>query len=135
MPRSRTRALAKQSDAVDLFRKGKTFEEIASSVGYANRGTAHRVVTNAFRSRVVENIDVHRQMEVDRLDDLQAALYPLVDAGNLEAIRTVVQIIHERSRILGLYEHLPERRVLVSEGNTGEATPNVEPVPEREKAA
>ena len=75
MPRSRTLALARHPEAVTLFRQGATFESIARRVGYANRGTAHRVVTAAYQHRIIEDIDFHRTMEVARLDSLQADLW------------------------------------------------------------
>ena len=46
MPRSKMRARAKQARAVRLFTKGWTYEQIAKKVGFANRGTAYKVVKN-----------------------------------------------------------------------------------------
>ena len=143
MPKSRTLALARQSDAVALFREGQTFDQIAGAVGFANRGTAHRVVTKAFRERLVENIDMHRQLELDRLDDLQATLWPLMESGDVKAAALILEVIGQRSKLLGLLDHRPAPRVLVNdsaveesdEGNPGKATPVLQLVQKQEKAA
>jgi hypothetical protein len=71
--------------------------------GFANRGTAHRVVTKALAERLIDGIDELRDTEVARLDALQAALWPKVERGDTRAVNTVVRIIDRRCRLLGLY--------------------------------
>jgi len=138
MPKSRTLALARQSEAVALFRRGSTFEQIASTVGFANRGTAHRVVTRAYRDQLVEDIDQHRAMEIRRLDAIQAALWECMELGDVCAAKLILEVCRERSKLLGLYDHPPQQaRMLVnpSLGNPGKATLNAEVAQNDEKAA
>jgi len=126
MPRSQSLALARRSDAVCLFRQGRTFEQIANSVGFANRGTAHRVVRKAFESRIVEDIDLHRQFELERLDAVQAAVWDPMVAGDIGAANVILKIIHERAQLLGLLDHPPRVQQMLIQpggGNTGKATP------------
>jgi LPS O-antigen subunit length determinant protein (WzzB/FepE family) len=43
-----------------------------------------------------------RQLELERLDDLQMPLTPKAKAGDVQAIKTIVQIIQQRCKLLGL---------------------------------
>jgi hypothetical protein len=87
---------------VELVTDGKTYEEVAKEVGYSNRGTAHRAVSQALSSRLADDVDYLRQLEADRLDALQLALWPLMLAGDVAAANTIVRIIAARVRLLGL---------------------------------
>jgi hypothetical protein len=64
------------------------YDEVARQVGYANRGTAHRAVAQALSERLVDGIDELRALEVARLDAMQAALWPQVEAGDPKASMT-----------------------------------------------
>ncbi len=69
-PRKRNRPLAahRKAKAVELAVQGHTNASIAREVGYANRGTAYRVVRQALDERVADNVDELRATEVARLD-------------------------------------------------------------------
>ena len=60
LSRSKSVALAKKAKAVRLRNEGHTWDEVADGSGYANRGTAYRVVTNAHREQIVEDIESYR---------------------------------------------------------------------------
>jgi hypothetical protein len=128
MPARRAEASIKACRAVELVRQGKSYDAVARAVGFANRGTAHRVVTKALAERLVDGIDELRDIEVARLDALQAALWPKVERGDTRAVNTVVRIIDRRSRLLGLYTQrdieTPLWGLIVPEaaGNAGVAT-------------
>jgi hypothetical protein len=127
MPARRAEASWKAARAVELVREGKTYDQVARAVGYANRGTAHRVVTKALAERLVDGIDDLRSIEVARLDALQAALWPRVEKGEVRAINSVLRLIDRRCRLYGLYsgEQQESAWTLVmppAEGNTGAAT-------------
>ena len=97
------RATWRQARAVELALEGRSYDDIAHAVGLANRGSAWRTVQKALHNRVVAGVDELREMEVDRLDKLQATVWPQVEAGNVKAIDAVMKIIDRRCRILGLY--------------------------------
>jgi hypothetical protein len=101
--RSKSVALMRKSRAVQLLAAGHTYDHIAREVGYANRGTAHRVVTQALTERLVEDIDLHRAVELSRLDAMHAALWPAMMAGDVGATKTLLRISEQRSRLLGLH--------------------------------
>ncbi len=115
--------------AVELALHGKTYDQIAREVGYANRGTAHRVVRKALADRLVDNIDELREFEAARLDALQAALWDKAMSGDVRATAGILRIIDRRCRLLGLYHHKtveesPRYLVMPEEdsGNPREAT-------------
>jgi transposase-like protein len=89
--------------AVELVTLGKTYDQIAREVGYANRGTAHRTVSQALTQRLSDDSDQHRELEAARLDALQAALWDKAMHGDVRAFNSVVRIIDRRCRLLGLH--------------------------------
>jgi transposase-like protein len=105
----RTLALArhKQARAVELLLEGRSYEDIARLVGYTHRGSAHRAVRQALHAREVAAIDQLRAQEVERLDALQALLWPLAEAGDTRAAAAVLRIVEQRVRLLGLEDHSP----------------------------
>lgn len=80
-----------------------SYAQIAAEVGYANRGTVHSVVAQALASREAESVDLLRQVELDRLNDVHAALWPKAMAGDLDAVMALLRVIEARCRLLGLY--------------------------------
>jgi hypothetical protein len=104
-----TSALAtwRASRAVELLSEGKTYDQIATEVGYANRGTAHRVVRKALAERLAENIESIRWLEGDRLEDLLRAHWPKAMDGDIPSARVILKIINMRCRLYGLYDVPP----------------------------
>lgn len=98
------RALAerRKARAVELAAAGHDYATIAQAVGYTNRGTAHRTVMNALKEHTAEAVEELRATEVDRLDALQASIWPEAMAGDTKAVNAVVRIIQQRCRLLGL---------------------------------
>ena len=100
----------RRTRALKLRAQGKDYAEIAKAVGYANKGTAHKVIAEALEARESQDIDFLRQVESDRLDAMHAALWPAAMTGDVEAIRAILRISDMRCRVLGLYELLPGKR-------------------------
>ncbi len=124
-----TRAMAawRASKAVELMLAGCSYDQIAREVGYANRGTAHRVVAKALATRLADDIDQLREMELARLDALQASLWAKAEKGDLRAVSACVRITDKRCRLLGLYgfkgaEEPLQTLVIDHAGKPGEAT-------------
>ncbi len=103
--RHRNTALAswRKTRAVELRATGMSYAQIAAEVGYANRGTAHAVVTQALASREAESVDLLRQVEVARLNAVNAALWPQAMAGDVAAVMALLRVSEARCRLLGLY--------------------------------
>ena len=76
---------------------------IAQEVGYANRGTAWRVVNDALRGELVEGVQDYRRLELARLEALQASHWAAATSGDdLKAAELVLKISAQRSKLLGL---------------------------------
>ena len=75
--RHRNRALAKARAvrAVELAAAGMTYAGIADVLGYADRGTVHRIVRKELEARSADSVDLLRAVEVARLDALQRGLW------------------------------------------------------------
>ncbi len=110
--RHRDKALAsyRRTRALELRAQGKAYAEIAREVGYANKGTAHKVIAQALEAREVQDVDFLRQIAADRLDAMHRALWPAAMTGDVPAIRALIRINDARCRLLGLYEHRKQKK-------------------------
>ena len=83
---------------------GRTYQQIADELGYANRGTVHRIVREVLEAQQAENVELLREVEVRRLDALQVALWDAAMAGDIDAVNACLRIILARIKVLGLAE-------------------------------
>ena len=100
--RGRARASWRRETAVRLATEGHSYDEIARSVGYANRGTAWRAVQQTLAESRLDAVDELRALEMLRLDKLQLSLWEKAMAGDIRAVQQAVRIIDQRYRLLGL---------------------------------
>jgi len=90
----------KRQRVLELRRAGMTFDEIARRVGYSNRGGARKAYEAALADAGVSpTTEQTRALELDRLDRLQAALWPKAARGDLPSIDRVLKISEQRMRI------------------------------------
>ena len=92
----------RKARSVELRLAGYEYEEIAHEVGYSNKGTAWRTVTKALRERVDQAVMEYRELELPRLDALQAACWDKAMAGDIPSATLVLKVMGQRSRLLGL---------------------------------
>ena len=107
MVRSRLRAL----ECVKGILEGKTYQQVADDLGYASRGTVHRIVQKTLAQHELESVEELRALELARLDHLQTAFYPAAVTGDHRAAETVLRIMVHRSRLLQLDRVLTESAV------------------------
>ena len=98
----RAEVLTKQNHAIELVRAGKSYDEIAQTLGYANRGSAWRLVQSALQGSVTGGVEEHRAIEMARLDALQHAHWERACAGDVRSAQVVLKVIEQRIRLLGL---------------------------------
>jgi transposase-like protein len=103
-------AAARRARAVELVTQGMTYQQVADELGYANRGTVYRIVHHALARDTTEAVGTLQELEVARLDALQAALWDRAVEGDVAAARTAMRIIIARCRLLGLYDLTPPER-------------------------
>lgn len=95
-------AAEKRRQAVELRKAGATFDEIATALGYSNKGTAFRAVEQALKESVREPALQLIELEVQRLDMMLRALWPAVVRGQLGAVDRAIRVAERRARLLGL---------------------------------
>ena len=110
--RHRDKALAsyRRTRALELRAEGKGYAEIAREVGYANKGTAHKVIAQALEAREAQDVDFLRLIARDRLEALLRALWPAAITGDVPAAMALMRIIDAECRLLGLYEHRDRKK-------------------------
>lgn len=91
-----------ERQCLELRRAGLSFDEIAARVGYTNRGSAKRAFDRALARTLQQPAAEIRQLEADRLDRLQVALWPNAMRGHVGAVDRVLAIMERRARLLGL---------------------------------
>lgn len=101
---SKATAAEKRKKALDLRRAGWSFEDIATEVGYANKGSAHRAVKQGIADITRESAAELVELELSRLDDLLAGLYEQARNGDLFAVDRALKIMDQRAKFLGLYD-------------------------------
>ena len=100
--RNKALAAARRVRAVELRTTGLTYDQIAAELGYANRGTVYRLVSEALETQTVEAVDQLRSLEVERLDRLQFGVWQKAMAGDVHAGSLAIRVIMARCRLLGL---------------------------------
>lgn len=109
--------IAKERKVLELRRAGVTLDVIAEQVGYTNRSAAYKALKRALARTLQQPADELRDLEADRLDRLQAAIWAKAMNGDLRAIDRVLLIAERRARLLGLdhADGLAERRARLDE--------------------
>jgi transposase-like protein len=108
--RNKALAAARRARAVELVTQGMTYQQVADELGYANRGTVYRIVHQTLARDTTEAVGTLQELEVARLDALQAALWDQAMDGDVAAARTAMRIVIARCRLLGLHDLTPPER-------------------------
>lgn len=87
--------------AVNLRRAGADYRSIARKLN-VSVSTAWRLVDDALRLVLVDGTERLRQIEGERLDDAQRALWPAVVGGDVRAVDVFVRLSARRARMFGL---------------------------------
>lgn len=103
-----SKALARQDleeRVLALRRAGRTFDEIASEAGFANRGVAYKYLERALARHRNDDVEHLRAVELERSDALIARLWPLVDREDpdVAALDRLLRVMDYRARVAGLY--------------------------------
>lgn len=97
-------AREREREAIDLRRAGLSYSAIGRRLGCGS-STAHRAVSACLDRVVQQSVESARyllQLELERLDELHAAIWDSAAGGNLGAIDRLLKISDRRCRLLGL---------------------------------
>ena len=108
--RNKALAALRRQRAIELKAQGRTYQQVADELGYANRGTVCRLVNQALATRVDQTAEEYLTYECDRLNALQASLWDRAMSGDVRAVQAVLRIIDARCRLLGLYPDTRAKR-------------------------
>ncbi|MFJ2752665.1 hypothetical protein [Streptomyces sp. NPDC087297] len=95
----------RRAQAIALRLAGMDYQTIAERLDYSDRGAASKDVHRALEANLeAESVAAAtlRELEVQRLDRMQAAAWAKAAKGDLKAIETVLKVIDRRARLLGL---------------------------------
>ena len=99
-----TRLATNRLRAITLRRQGKTLQQIGQVLGVSTQ-TAANYVNYCLRELVeltAAATEEYRQLELERLDSLQAAIWDQAVSGNLFAIDRCLSISERRAKLLAL---------------------------------
>jgi hypothetical protein len=98
----RLEAADRQRRALELRKAGKGFDAIAAELGYDSRSGAHKAVMTGLKATLREPAEELRTLELERLDALLSALWPVALQGDQGAVDRVLRVMERRSKYLGL---------------------------------
>jgi len=91
----------KETTIIELRHEGYVWREIATMVDMSIAGVV-KAYKRALMRHPVAAIEEHRELELDRLDNLQRTYWQPAVNGNLRAADFVLRVIDKRSKLLGL---------------------------------
>lgn len=126
---TKTTALAerreKQAKALELRKAGATYDQIANTLGWANKSGAHKAVQAALDHIIAEPTDELRKVHYERLNHLLMAVWPRAQSGELPALDRAVGIMDRIARLYGIDAptttlSTESREVIVIDGSKAE---------------
>lgn len=99
---SRAQTLVRRADALKLRLAGDSFREIADALDFRGASGAYAAVEAALTEVVEEPTAQLRAMELARCDAMTKSLWPQVEAGDTDAIRTCLKVMERRAKLTGL---------------------------------
>jgi Homeodomain-like domain len=97
-------AAARRQKALDLRIAGARYRQIGAQLGVSYQ-TAYRDVQTALGELATlqaGKAERLRELEVERCDKLQLALWPKARSGDEKAVRTLIAVMDRRAKLLGL---------------------------------
>jgi len=106
MKKPRVETADKVQRALQLRMARYTYDEIAQRLGLCDRAAAYNLIHRAVDSGVDESVEMHRQLELEVLDELHRelwkALYNADGSLNFQTMDRLIAVSNARVRLLGL---------------------------------
>jgi hypothetical protein len=97
-------SIERRAKALEMRKSGMTYRAIGAALGVsqcmAHKDVHHVIDILAREAR--ETAEAIREIELERLDAMLAALWPAVEAGDTSSISTALRVAERRARLLGL---------------------------------
>lgn len=101
MVENKRELVEKETTIIELRHEGYVWREIATMVDMSIAGVI-KAYKRALTRHPVAAIEEHRELELDRLDNLQRTYWQPAVNGNLRAADFVLRVIDKRAKLLGL---------------------------------
>ena len=98
----RIEAVRKQRQALELRMAGRTWQEIADNLGYANHTGAIAAVRTALQSTLQPPADHFRALTFERLTKVLQVHWPLMLQADPVSTRLCLQVIGDIRQLMGL---------------------------------
>lgn len=98
----RIKARERQRQALELRKKGYTFEAIANKLGYAGKQGPEKAVAAALQRITQKPAEELKKLDLERLDFYLFSLRGKITKGQTLAIQTALAILARRAKLLGL---------------------------------
>lgn len=92
----------RHNQAIELRIAGATFQQIADTLGYGSPSAASKAISSGLTRMLQEPAEKLREIERERLDRAQAAIWKRVLGGDEKAIDAFIRISKRRGDLLGL---------------------------------
>lgn len=111
---------------VKLRRAGLGWDAIAQQLGYSDPGHAYRRFMAVMVDYPREDAEAARDLEADRYDQLQRAIWAKCLAGDTWAIDRALKIMDQRARLLGLNAPIRQQIEVLTESTVDAAIRELE---------
>jgi len=100
----RTSAVERRVKAFELRKQGQSYRAIGQVLGVSHAQAQRDVVEELDRLNALTraHAEDYRRLQLERLEDLLAAVWPAAIDGDIAAQGAVLRIIERQSRLLGL---------------------------------
>jgi hypothetical protein len=102
MSRRRLEARQKELQALQLRIGGASWEQIAQTLGFANRSGPFHAVDRLLRQLPVESINQLRNLQRERLNGLWLGSWPAASTGDPQAVANCMRILKRAAELDGL---------------------------------
>jgi hypothetical protein len=94
--------VAREAEIIKLRRGGLTYDMIAEKMGYASASVARQAYQRGMERYVAPDVNEIRQLESERLDIAQAAIWQGVLSGDNQSVANLIKIMERRAKLFGL---------------------------------
>ena len=100
---ARITAKQKQNQALQLRTGGATYGQIADTLGLGSPASAHKLVKKALDAIPHEAAAELRQVELQRMEELEMRLRARLRAGDVSVAGNLLRLSDQRAKLTGIY--------------------------------
>lgn len=98
---SKTAVAERERQAVELWKAGLTYEDIARQVGWADSESARKAILRVINRNTISDLDERRSQHLARLEGMYRALAAKIARGDEKAIEAALKILAQERKYIG----------------------------------